>query len=178
MLQIWVRHGERPEEVLVLYPPDGYWRARPLAFGQMRWTAYGSSFLVGPVQDLGRPVVAFESITFDPTQRAFEMVFTQGGRGTLKLSKVDREHIELKVDFTDLDPKLPFAALRSMYVTRTNADVSELAWKTPGGKGWIESSVMSFKDAKAEEIWAGRSVPSRHNLSAPDMVFGPFMSSQ
>ena len=178
MLQIWVRHGERPEEVLVLYPPDGYWRARPLAFGQMRWTAYGSSFLVGPVQDLGRPVVAFESITFDPKTRAFEMVFAHGGHGTLKLSKVDREHIELEVDFAGIDPKLPFAALRSMYVTRTNADVSEVAWKAPDGKGWMESPIMSFKDAKAEEIWAGRSVPSRHNLSAPDMVFGPFMDGQ
>ena len=178
MLQIWVRHGERAEEVLVLYPPDGYWRARPLAFGQMRWTAYGSSFLVGPVQDLGRPVVAFESITFNPQDRAFEMTFAHGGRGTLKLAKVDREHMELEVDFTDIDPKLPFAALRSMYVTRTNADASEVAWRTPGGKGWEESSIMTFKDAKVEEIWAGRSVPSRHNLSAPDMVFGPFMDGK
>lgn len=178
MLQIWVRHGERAEEVLVLYPPDGYWRARPLAFGQMRWTAYGSSFLVGPVQDLGRPVVAFESITFNPKERAFEMTFAQGGRGTLKLAKVDREHMELEVDFTDIDPKLPFAALRSMYVTRTNADVSEIAWKAPGAKGWEEAPIMSFQGASAEEVWAGRSVPSRHNLSAPDMIFGPFMDAR
>ena len=30
LLQVFVRFGERSEEVLVLYPPDGYWRARPL----------------------------------------------------------------------------------------------------------------------------------------------------
>ena len=45
---------------MVLYPPDGYWRARPLPFEDMRWTAYGSSFLVGPVETQERPIVAFE----------------------------------------------------------------------------------------------------------------------
>ena len=35
---------------MVFYPPDGYWRIRPLPFADMRWTAYGSSFLVGPVE--------------------------------------------------------------------------------------------------------------------------------
>ena len=30
LLQVWTRFQERAEEVLVLYPADGYWRARPL----------------------------------------------------------------------------------------------------------------------------------------------------
>jgi hypothetical protein len=33
---------------------------------------------------------------------------------------------------------------------------------------------MSFDKASAVELWAGRTVPSRHNTSAPDMVFGDF----
>lgn len=174
MLQLWVRHGERPEEVLVLYPPDGYWRARPLAYGQMRWTAYGSSFLVGPVEDLGRPVVALKSILFDPKRRTFELQFAKGGRGSLALGKLDRDHIVLDVTLDEVADNLPFAALRSMYVTRTNADVSEIAWTAPQASGWHESAVMTYPGGLATQLWAGRSTPSRHNLSAPDMIFGPF----
>jgi hypothetical protein len=34
--------------------------------------------------------------------------------------------------------------------------------------------VMYFKDASAAELWAGRTVPSHHNTSAPDTVFRHF----
>ncbi|MFL5053962.1 MAG: hypothetical protein ACJ8DE_01790, partial [Microvirga sp.] len=30
VVQLWVRRDERAEEVLVIYPGDGYWRIRPL----------------------------------------------------------------------------------------------------------------------------------------------------
>jgi hypothetical protein len=33
---------------------------------------------------------------------------------------------------------------------------------------------MDFKGANAVEVWAGRLVPSRHNTSAPDMMFRDF----
>jgi hypothetical protein len=33
---------------------------------------------------------------------------------------------------------------------------------------------MSYKGGAITEIWAGRVVPSLHNKSAPDMVFGHF----
>lgn len=174
MLQVWVRQNERAEEVLVLYPPDGYWRARPLAFGNLRWTAYGSSFLVGPVQMLSRPVVAFESIEFLPETREFVMRYRAGGEGRLKLATVDREHIVLDVSFKDIPTDLPFASLRSMYVTRQNADVAAVAWRAPGQPGWLEENIMPFKQATALELWAGRHTASRHNLSAPDMIFGRF----
>ncbi|AWB35473.1 hypothetical protein DBV39_18935 [Orrella marina] len=174
MLQVWVRDGVRPEEVLVLYPPDGYWRARPLSYAQMRWTAYGSSFLVGPVQDKGRPVAVLESVTFDPKTRTFAMAFAAGGAGSLSMAQLDRQHFRMDVELQGVDTSVPFAALRSMYVTRTNADVSEIAWRAPHSAGWQESPVMAFQGGRAVELWAGRSVPSRHNLSAPDMIFGPF----
>ena len=57
LLQLWTRYQERAEEVLVLYPADGYWRARPLPPQNLRWSAYGSSFLIGPVETAGRPFV-------------------------------------------------------------------------------------------------------------------------
>jgi hypothetical protein len=33
---------------------------------------------------------------------------------------------------------------------------------------------MAFGRAEAVELWAGRTIASRHNLSAPDMVFRDF----
>lgn len=174
MLQVWVRHQERAEEVLVLYPPDGYWRARPLAFGDMRWTAYGSSFLVGPIQVLDRPVVVLKDIEFDPQNRRFQVSFKEGGSASLTLKTIDRAHQVIDVAFQNIPKHLPFASLRSMYVTQSNADVSAVAWLEPKQPGWFESPIMSFKGAEVTEIWAGRNIASKHNLSAPDMIFSRF----
>jgi len=57
LVQFWMNYRQRAEEIMVFYPPDGYWRARPLPFEEMRWTAYGSSFLIGPVEIQQRPIV-------------------------------------------------------------------------------------------------------------------------
>ena len=66
LVQLWMLYRERAEEILVMYPPDGYWRVRPLPYADMRWTAYGSSFLLGPVEFDERPIVALKEIAFDP----------------------------------------------------------------------------------------------------------------
>jgi hypothetical protein len=176
VVQLWVRHKERAEEVLVIYPPDGYWRARPLPPAHMRWTAYGSSFLVGPVDVEGRPVVALKDIAFDPATKSFTMTFARGGSATLRLTTLDEDRFILDVGLQGTPANAPFASLRSMYATEFNADVTRVAWRTKGGKGWGEAPVMDFKGAEATELWAGRLVPSRHNTSAPDMVFGRFSS--
>jgi hypothetical protein len=175
LLQVWLRYQERAEEVLVLYPADGYWRARPLPPAHLRWSAYGSSFLVGPVETSGRPIVDISEIAFDPTTRTFRTAFAGGGAATVRLETIDQERIVLEVG---LDPPVaserPFAALRSMFVTEVNADVTQIGWRTSGSQSWRHEPVMDFKRARAVELWAGRTVPSRHNLSAPDMVFRDF----
>ena len=48
LLQVWMIRPMGGEEVLVLYPQDGYWRLRPLAPAGMAPTAFGSSFLDRP----------------------------------------------------------------------------------------------------------------------------------
>jgi hypothetical protein len=175
LLQLWTRFQERAEEVLVLYPADGYWRARPLPPAHLRWSAYGSSFLVGPVETSGRPIVDISEITFDPATRTFRTTFVRGGAATVRLETIDQERIVLEVG---LDPPVggerPFAALRSMFVTEVNADVAQIGWRAIGSQSWRQEPVMDFKRARAVELWAGRTVPSRHNLSAPDMVFRDF----
>jgi hypothetical protein len=41
----------------------------------------------------------------------------------------------------------------------------------------MRAPVMDFSRASAAELWAGRLVPSRHNTSAPDMVFREFKAA-
>ena len=179
LLQLWKRFQERAEEVLVLYPADGYWRARPLPPAHLRWSAYGSSFLIGPVETDGRPLVDIREVAFDPATRTFRLDFVRGGSATLRLDTLDQEQIGLAVTLsTPAGAERPFAALRSMYVTEVNADVAHVAWRIKGSEAWQEAPAMRFTNARAVELWAGRHVPSRHNTSAPDMVFRDFSAGQ
>jgi hypothetical protein len=180
-IQLWMLFRERAEEILVLYPADGNWRIRPLPFDDKRWTAYGSSFQIGPLEIQNspagpRPIVAIKDIAFDPAAKAFTLNFARGGSAVVAIKQVDQDHIALSVDYSGAMPdKLPFAALRSMYTTEVNADVARINWREKDGKGWRESPVMSFPGAAVTELWAGRQAPSRHNLSAPDMIFSHFL---
>jgi hypothetical protein len=173
LLQLWTRFQERTEEVLVLYPADGYWRARPLPPAHLRWNAYGTSFLIGPVETQGRPLVDIKSIGFDPATRTFDLEFVRGGKVRLRLGALDQEHIALDVVMST-SPNGPFASIRSMFVTQNNADSSVVAWREAGGKGWREAPIMQFTGARATELVVNRTLPSRHNTSAPDMVFKDF----
>jgi hypothetical protein len=99
----------------------------------------------------------------------------RGGSATVTIQLVDQDHIALDVYYSGAMPdNLPFAALRSMFTAEGNSDVARVAWREKNGKGWEESPVLSFPGALATEVWAGRQTPSRHNLSAPDMVFSHF----
>ncbi len=174
LLQLWTRFEERAEEVLVLYPPDGYWRARPLPPAHMRWSAYGSSFLVGPIDSEGRPFVDIRDVRFDPETRSFHLSFARGGDATVRLRTLDQERIVLDVGLDPVGAEHPFAALRSMFVSETDADVAQVGWRAKGSEAWQRAPVMEFKRASAVELWAGRSVASRHNVSAPDVTFRDF----
>ena len=175
VVQLWMLHQERAEEILVIYPPDGYWRARPLPPPHMRWSAYGSSFLVGPVEVQERPIVALKEISFDPETRSFTLAFAQGGSATVRLTTIDQDRQVLDVGFDRaVAGEGGFAALRSMYATAFNCDVARVAWRAPGTPGWGEGAIMDWKGGEASELWAGRLTASRHNTSAPDMVFGAF----
>jgi hypothetical protein len=177
LLQLWTRHQERAEEVLVLYPADGNWRARPLPPQNLRWSAYGSSFQIGPLENDARPFVDIRDIAFDPDSKTFTLNFVRGGSATLRLDKLDQERIVLDVALSAPIANGPFAALRSMFVTENNSDVARIGWRAKGAQDWTQAGVMEFKRATAAELWAGRVVPSRHNTSAPDMVFRDFRAA-
>jgi hypothetical protein len=179
LLQLWTRYQERAEEVLVLYPADGYWRARPLPPQSLRWSAYGSSFLIGPVETTARPFVDIREVAFDPASRTFTLNFARGGSATLRLDKLDQERIVLDVTLSaPAGPDRPFAALRSMYVSEGNADAAHIGWREKDSTSWNQMPIMPFKAARAAELWAGRLTPSRHNTSAPDMIFRDFSAAR
>jgi hypothetical protein len=179
LVQVWVRHNGRPAEVLVVYPRDGYWRARPLPFGALQETAYGSSFLVGPVETEERPLVVLSELAFDPQSKTFNLIFERGGSAQIAIAGIDRNEIRLDVAYSrEMPERRAFACLRSMYASDHVADVARVAWRAPGVANWSEAAVLDFAGAPAvAELWAGRRTQSRHNLSAPDMVFSHFTAA-
>ncbi len=178
LVQLWKRFQQRAEEILVIYPQDGYWRARPLPPPHLRWSAYGSSFLIGPVETSERPFVDIKRIVFDPATQTFRLAFARGGSASVHLDDLNQDHLVLDASLdAPISDARPFAALRSMFVTEFNADVAHIAWHGDNDKGWRQSPIMNFDRAKASEVWTGRMVPSRHNTSAPDMVFRDFRST-
>jgi len=104
----------------------------------------------------------------------FTLGFADGGTATVSLKDVTEERLALDVTFDRAVAGRPFAALRSMYVTEFNADVSRIAARENKARSWREEAIMGFKGAQATDVWMGRLVPSRHNTSAPDMVFNRF----
>ncbi len=177
LLQVWMIRPMGGEEVLVLYPQDGYWRLRPMAPAGMAPTAFGSSFLIGPVEVEGRPIVKIKEVAFDPKARSFSLQFERGGTASVRMAKTDQNRNTLEVDFDKGMDGRPFAALRSMYVTDFNNDVARIAVREKGARGWREEPIMAFKRATATDVWAGRVTPSRHNTSSPDMVFSAFVEA-
>lgn len=179
LLQLWAKEKDGPsEEVLVVYPQDGYWRGRPLSPRHLGNSAYGTSFLVGPVETEGRPIVALKALSFDPATGDFRLDFARGGSGSLAIAALDRDRLALPINFQGAVPAdHPFAALRSMYVTETNADAARVAWVHEDGKGWGEAPVMGFTKASTPEFWLGRVLPSRHNTSAPDVSLSRFRAA-
>jgi hypothetical protein len=174
LLQVWMIRPMGGEEVLVLYPQDGYWRLRPIAPQGLAPTAYGSSFLIGPVEIDQRPIVRFKEIAFDPKTKTFTLTFERGGSATVAMTKTDQNINALDVTFDRAIDGRPFSAMRSMYITEFNNDVARIAVREKDAKGWREDGIMSFTRATATDVWAGRVAPSRHNTSSPDMVFKDF----
>jgi hypothetical protein len=147
LVQLWKKTAYGPEEFLVFYPNDGYWRLKTLPPIEMREVAYGSSFLLGPIQTSTRPFVAYKAVAFDPATLSFQIAFETGGSATVTLADIRTNHAAIDVAFDHVtDAGQGVAGLRSMYVTTAVA------------------------------VTFGRSVPSTHNTSAPDIEFSRFVA--
>jgi hypothetical protein len=170
LVQLIRRGAPGDVEILVVYPADGYWRLKPLPPSSLPDTAYGSSFLFGPIEEDTRPFVAIRSIAFEPATLTFRIVFRNGTRGVLSVTDATPARTRLALSFDRrVGPDRPFAALRSMFVTPAQADVSVAVWP-----GHNPTPILEFDRMQARSGRFGRIVPSQHNLSAPDLVFEEF----
>jgi hypothetical protein len=162
------------QEALVLHAPDGYWRLRPLPLKQFKYAVYGSSFLIGPVEESTRPYVRIKEVRIDPKARRFTALFDKGGQASVTITGLDHEALKARVEF---DPPVaggrPFLALRSMFVEPDNADASELRWTAADGEKKV-GPVLGFGDVKASAVGFEKSIVSRHNTSSPDILFSDF----
>ena len=165
-------------EILVLYPSDGYWRPKPLPPSTLPDSAYGSSFLFGPIEEDGRPYVALREVAYDPAAQVFTLVFRDGSRGRVGIVDVSRQRLALSLTLdAPLAPGRAFAALRSMFVTPAQADVSIASWTAAAAGARSTAPVLAFEGIRAPAARFGRTEPSQHNLSAPDLVFDGFAAA-
>lgn len=175
LVQYWNIRPMGGEELLVLYPQDGYWRLRPKAPAGMDHTAFGSSFLIGPIEhEAGRPIVRIKEVAFDPATKTFDISFALGGSAKLQIVEADQNRFAVHVTFDKPIEGRPFAVVRSMYITEFNNDAARVAVREKDAKGWREDNVMTFKGGESTDLWIGRLSPSRHNTSSPDHVFNSF----
>ncbi len=166
-------------EILVLYPSDGYWRAKPLPPSTLPDSAFGSSFLFGPIAFDGRPYVPLREVAYDPADDGFSLVFGDGSRGRLSVIEESRERLGLSLSIdAGSTADAPFAALRSMFVAPAQADVAIVQWdRAPSGMP-VAVPILAFEGIRAGGARFGRSLPSVHNLSAPDIVFDSFVAAR
>lgn len=174
LVQLFAKTPKGPYEYLVLYPLDGYWRARPLPPARLDEVAYGTSFLVGEIEEKERPFVSLKAVRFVPKSKTFELTFPDGELGTVRVIELSQQVAAFDVSLSEGVRRRPFAALRSMYVTDVNADASHVAWKGRRGRGWDFRPLTDFRNARSDEFWLGRAQASRHNTSAPDTVLKQF----
>ncbi|MET0286729.1 MAG: hypothetical protein ABW352_19770 [Polyangiales bacterium] len=179
LMQLYLKDKDEPKlgrhQFLVLYPPDGYWRAKPIPTLPLNYGVYGTSFLVGPVEEQVRPIVDLTRVEFDPKTLTFALTYRDGAHGTLQVAQVDREKIALEYTHDRALPSdRPLAAVRSMYVTPERADLAELSWRQQPKAPLTVTSLPSVTTLQTLEVNFGRSVIANHNRSAPDMWFGAF----
>jgi hypothetical protein len=173
LLQLFIKHGADVQEALVLHDADGYWRLRPLPLPQFGGAVYGSSFLVGPVEESTRPFVRIRKVTIDPKAMRFHLDYVLGGSADMTVTRVDHERLQMKVELSHAVRARPFVALRSMYVAPDDADTAEMHWTNLRGER-NSAAAVGFDTVEAMGVSFERSVPSRHNTSAPDISFSDF----
>lgn len=174
LTQLVVKDRGGDVEVLVLYPSDGYWRAKPLPPPDRTDTVFGSSFAVGPLSRAHRPFVRLERVSFDPEALAYRLEFAEGGSAVLRVVSIGRDALELRVTLDLPAADAPFALFSSMHVAPDNADVARVAVAPPDGGEPRVVTIDRLGEAAGLRFAFGRDSPSRHNTSAPDLTFGPF----
>lgn len=173
-VELWLKPADRGATVIEMFLGDGSWRLRPLPPHPLASTAFSSSVLIGPVSQEERLLVALKEVGFAPQARAFTLRFADGESARVRLSALDADVIALDAELSGGLAK-PFAAVRGRYATESEADITRVAWRTAPDQPFGEAPVMAFTDAQdVSLLWAGRLMPARPALTAPDLIVTRF----
>jgi hypothetical protein len=172
LVQLLRKLPGRNIEILVVYPSDGYWRMKPLPPEGLADTAYGGSFLVGPIRQEGRPYVPLKTIAFDRSSLSFRLSFDDG-QGEVRVSEASVKRTQVEISLPPAAHSIEFAALRSMFVSADMADTAD-ARLTPSDHPPQRFPILAFPPMEITEADFARTVPSRHNTTAPDLIFSNF----
>lgn len=181
LIQVFAKgaKGSKPKEAIVLYPADGYWRLKPLPLPRFGDGVYGSSFVMGPIEERGRPAANITSIVIVPQPLSFRLTFGNGSEARVRVAEISMRRTALEVTMKPATSDVqPFAVLRSMYIAHDNADMSEVSWRSSPKGPRQTLALPDLSTLQAPDLRFGRSVPSRHNTSAPDIRFSGFVASQ
>lgn len=177
LIQLLRRIDGQFREVLVLYPADGYWRFKPLPLPHLDDGVYGSSLLLGPITQAGRPVVEISHIRIEPRPMRLHLRFAEGGSAVLRVAEASRVRTAIDVRLSPAVPQTQaFAMVRSMYVAPDNADVSEVRWHADSERASTQQRMPlpQLETLQVRSVVFGRSQRSRHNTSAPDLRLSGF----
>ncbi len=170
-----IKRGPRGEvEILVVYPADGYWRVKPLPPQTLKDTAYGSSFLFGPIEEGERPFVAIRSISLRSGDDDVPARLPRWHERRARRSPATPAGTRLALA---LDP--PVAARPAF--RRAALDVRDAG---TGGRSGCRvagrarrAPILDSAGSTRARVRFGRVKQSRHNLSAPDLVFDGFATA-
>ena len=154
-------------QVFVLYQ-DG--NSRILTFPptslQSSWIPFGSSVIIGPSDpNAVRPYAAISRVDINVAELKMTLHYQDGGQATIMLM-TNRSSTVLKVTNITYaaNASLPFATLRSMWVTDGNSDADRIA--TENGVWNIQHG---WNEVSGTNILFFRECVSQHNTLSPDI---------
>ena len=154
-------------QVFVLYQ-DGNARFIPVTPDGLDWIPFGTSVILGQTySDSIRPYTSIQQLDIDPERWTMRLLYKDGGSMLLNINSTyseTRAHVS-QIFFTRDRHTLPFATIRSMYVTEGNTDVDSI--KVDNDQTY---HVMDqWGNLQGRQFAFYRSCISRHLTLSPDI---------
>ncbi|XP_062606035.1 uncharacterized protein LOC134267838 [Saccostrea cucullata] len=159
-------------QVLVLYQ-DGNARFIPVTPEGLDWIPFGTSVILGQTySDSIRPYTSIKQLNIDPERWTMRIFFKDGGSMLMKINSTYSEtqaHVS-EVFFTRDRYTLPFATVRSMYVSEGNTDVDSV--KVDDKETYHIMDQWGYVQGRSFAFY--RSCISRHLTLSPDIQIDVF----
>jgi hypothetical protein len=154
-------------QFLVLYA-DGNLRLIPHPPKGASSVCFGASVIVGPSQLSSRPYAQISLVEFDSSKKSLSVEYEEGGTAKLAMV-VDRTIATVTVQADFPSGCLPFATFRSMFVGPDNCDTAWVTVRCQNTDACVRGVLDPFV-CLGQEFQFTRTVPSVHNVSAPDIT--------